>query len=132
MPFNLPDLFEPQDRLELLTESFLSNEIYNLVKGRPIDRAPSPDDFNVLFIKRCWPIIRQNYNCLCSEFYSGSLNLDSLNLSFITLVPKKNSPETVNDYRPISLMSISLKMVSKLMADRLQQVIIRLILQNPF
>ena len=40
---------------------------------------------------------------LVNEFYEGKCNLECLNNSLITLVPKKLSPEVVGDFRPISL-----------------------------
>jgi hypothetical protein len=55
-----------------------------------------------------------------------------LNTSYITLVPKKDSPEIVNDFRPIYLMNISLKLITKLLADRLQQVILKLVHRNQY
>jgi retron-type reverse transcriptase len=48
------------------------------------------------------------------------------------LIPKKNSPETVNDYRPISLMNVAPKLVTKILADRLQTEIIGLIHKNQY
>ncbi len=53
-------------------------------------------------------------------------------MSYITLVPKKSSPETVNDDMPISLMGISLKFITKLMADRLQSVMPKLVHENQY
>ena len=58
--------------------------------------------------------------------------MEGINTSFITLVPKVTNPETVNDYRPISLMNISPKLVAKLLADRLQTVILDLIHKNQY
>jgi hypothetical protein len=55
-----------------------------------------------------------------------------VNRAFITLIPKKPSPESVNDYRLISLVNISPKLVSKLLADRLQIVIIDLVHKNQY
>lgn len=69
---------------------------------------------------------------LCAQFCEGTLYLESLNRSFITLVPKKPNPEKVNDYRPIALQSIALKLIKKVLADRLQSVIISLIHQNQY
>lgn len=130
MPFDLYSLITPQNGLEVLEAPFPKFEIDNLVKNLPTDRAPGPDGFNGLFMKKCWPIICHDYYNLCQDFHSGSLDLNSLNHSFITLVPKKLTPETINDYRPISLMSISLKFLTKLLADRLQKVILSVIHQN--
>ena len=48
------------------------------------------------------------------------------------MVPKIDSPETVSDYRPISLMNSSPKLVTKILVDRLQSVIIGLIHHNQY
>lgn len=47
-------------------------------------------------------------------------------------MPKKVNPEHVNDFRPISLMSISLKFLTMLMADRLQGVIKKIVHENQY
>lgn len=59
---------------------------------------------------------------ICEQFYQGSVNLQPINSSFITLIPKNNDPETVNDYRQISLLNCSIKLLTKLLANRLQSV----------
>ena len=58
------------------------------------------------------------------------MNLESINHSFITLVAKISNPETVNDYRPISLLNLDIKIPTKLLADRLQLVILQLLHAN--
>lgn len=45
---------------------------------------------------------------------------------------KKASPETPNDFRPISLLNTSLKLLTKLLADRLRKVILKLVHQNQY
>jgi hypothetical protein len=58
--------------------------------------------------------------------------LEHINGSFITLIPKKDNPKTVNNYRPISLLNSSLKLVTKILATRLQKVIKSIIHQNQY
>jgi hypothetical protein len=48
------------------------------------------------------------------------------------LVPKNDSPSTVGDFRPISLLNYSLKLLTKLLAERLQKVIIKLLHKNQY
>uniref|UniRef100_A0A0E0DBU3 Uncharacterized protein n=1 Tax=Oryza meridionalis TaxID=40149 RepID=A0A0E0DBU3_9ORYZ len=98
---------------------FNLQEIDSLVSVIPADKAPSPDGFNGFFMKKCWHIIAQNYYRLAAHFHAECTDLEILNSSYITLVPKKNSLETVNDHSPISIMGLSLKFLTKLMADRL-------------
>jgi hypothetical protein len=76
--------------------------------------------------------VKNDFYRLCNDFYLGAVSLDSTNTSYITLVPKINSPEIVSDYRPISLMNINLKLVTKILADHLQAVIVGLIHRNQY
>jgi retron-type reverse transcriptase len=69
---------------------------------------------------------------LCAAFHSGSLDIQSINSAFITLIPKKDNPELVNDYRPISLVSLALKFLTKILANRMQKVIIPIIHKNQY
>ena len=48
------------------------------------------------------------------------------------LVAKINSPEPVNDYRPISLLNMDIKLLTKLLVDRLQLVILQLLHANQY
>jgi hypothetical protein len=98
----------------------------------PSDRAPGPDGFNGLFLKRCWPIIQNEFYRLMAEFHAGHLNLQNINGSFITLVPKKQVPLEVNDYRPISLTNVCMKFLTKLAANRLQGRILECIHKNQY
>lgn len=69
---------------------------------------------------------------MCDEFYSGTVNLECINNSFITLVPKVSNPETVNDFRPIALLNVSFKLLTKLLADRLQSIILKIVHKNQY
>lgn len=55
-----------------------------------------------------------------------------INGSYIVLIPKKNNPQTANDFKPISLLSLSLKLLTKLLANRLQKVILSVIHANQY
>ena len=127
MKFNLPALIRPTENLEHLTLPFTHEEIDSVIKEMPADRAPGPDGFSALFLKACWPIIKDDFYTLCSQFHAGDLNLQSINDGLITLMPKVGSPSTVNDYRPITLLNCCLKLITKLLANRLQKVILRII-----
>lgn len=123
MLFDLASLIHQVDGLDSLVSPFRTDEIDSIVKRMPNDKAPGPDGFNGLFLKKCWQFIKSDFYALCSAFYHGYVNLECINTSYITSVPKRESPETVNDFRPISLMNISLKLITKILADRLQTVI---------
>jgi hypothetical protein len=130
MLFDLSSMIEPVEGLEFLSSPFLPEEINATVQKMPPDKALGPDGFNGLFLQKCWPLIKYDFFILCSEFFHGQANLESINTSYITLVPKKDCPESVNDFRPISLMNISLKLLTKMLANKLQRVILNLVHQT--
>ena len=105
MRFNLSSMLRSQVDFDSLTVPFTHNEIDVVVKDMPPDRAPGPDGFNGAFLKACWFIIKEDFYRLCDEFHSGTLNLKSLNYGYITPIPKTRAPETVNDFRPITLLN---------------------------
>jgi hypothetical protein len=104
--------------LEEISMPFLVEEMELVIKQMPSDKAHGPDGFNGHFLKKCWPIIKQQFFDLVTEFNEGSLNFQNINGSYITLVPKVQSPETVNDFRPISLTNVCIKFLTNLVANR--------------
>jgi hypothetical protein len=62
----------------------------------------------------------------------GEVCLQSINGSFIALVPKVDGPSRINDYKPISLLNSSIKVIIKLLANRLQPLITRLVHANQY
>lgn len=132
MLFNLEELISHIPNLEWMQEPFMKEDIDSIIANLPTDKSPGPDGFNEDFLKKCWPMISKDFYDLCSAFYDGHLCVQSINASYITLVPKKGSPASVNDFRPISLLNSSIKLITKLLADRLQRVILTVMHQNQY
>jgi len=132
MLYNLNELIQPSDDLEHLSRPFSTLDIDKVIKQMLADKAPGPNGFNGLFLKRCWDIIKEDIYTLCFDFFNDTLDLESVNCSFITLVPKVHNPTSANDFRPISLLNCVLKIITKLLADRLQTKIIPLVHTNQY
>jgi len=69
---------------------------------------------------------------MCDDFYSNQLCLQSINGSYITLIPKKDDAQKVSDFRPISLLNTSVKIITKLLANRLQRTLPSLLHKNQY
>lgn len=54
--------------LESLSAPFSEEEIHAVLKDLPMDRAPGPDGFTRLFVKRCWAIIKEDFMNLIKDF----------------------------------------------------------------
>lgn len=48
--------------------------------------------------------------------------MKELNNTFLALIPKKLAPESLNDYRPISLVGSMYKVLAKVLANRMKKV----------
>jgi hypothetical protein len=58
-----------------------------------------------------------------SEFHRNGKLSKGINSTFIALIPKIDSPQLLNDFRPISLVGSLYKILAKVLANRLRQVI---------
>jgi hypothetical protein len=122
--FDLQELLVRAENLEALEEPFTKEEINAIIKELPTDKSPGPDDFNNDFLKKCWPIVCQDHYKIYQGFYEENICMHNINGSHITLVPKIDNPTKVGDYMPISLLNSSVKLIIKILANRLQKVII--------
>lgn len=118
------------DGLELLETPFTQEEIDSTIKSLLNDKSPGPDGFSNEFLG--WPVIKQDFYNLCNDFYDGAVCLKSINSSYVTLVPKIDVARLVSDFRPISLLNSSVKLVTKLLANRLQPKITALVHKNQY
>jgi hypothetical protein len=124
-------MISPQD-LSNVEIPFSHEEINNIIKRMPNDKAPGPDGFNGLFMRKFWNIMKHPFYNMCSKFYAGNLELSNINTAYITLIPKISCPAYPSDYRPISLVTMALKVLTKLIANRVQDVIIPLVHSNQY
>jgi hypothetical protein len=131
MHFDLSNLIQERF-LQSIEVSFTREDIDMVVAKLPSNKAPELDGFNGLFLKKCWHIIKENIYQLCFDFFEGKIDLQSINTSFITSVPKVNTPSGMNDFMPISLINCVVKVNTKLLGNRLQLVVIPLVHKNQY
>jgi hypothetical protein len=64
------------------------------------NKSPGPAGFNLNFFKACWNIVKTDVMAFLQEFHSNSFLPKAVTASFLTLVPKKDHPQVLFDYRP--------------------------------
>ncbi|XP_022014439.1 uncharacterized protein LOC110913930 [Helianthus annuus] len=122
---NLGSLSEAE--ANMLEVPFSINEIKAIVWECDGDQAPGPDGFNFNFVKKCWSGIQDDILKLFNKFYTdGSLN-KCCTSSFIALIPKVKDPASPSNFRPISLIGIINKVISKVLVNTLKGVVGKLI-----
>ncbi|GKV34379.1 hypothetical protein SLEP1_g42756 [Rubroshorea leprosula] len=69
-----------------------------------------------------WPILKKEICEFVVEFHSNGKWVRGSNAAFIVLIPKKDNPTSLADYQPISLIGCMYKVISKLLAYRMNKV----------
>lgn len=115
-------------RLAPLDSSFLDQpfslqEIKEAVWNSGGDKSPGPDGFTFKFIRKHWETVKEDILDYMKEFERSACIPRGCNSSFFTLIPKVNDPLTIGDFRPISLIGCQYKILAKVLANRLAQVI---------
>ncbi|CAM8910586.1 unnamed protein product [Rhodiola kirilowii] len=93
-------------------------------------KAPGLDGFSALFFRSNWHIVGREVTKEALEYLNnGKLDV-SVNETLITLIPKVKVAERVEDLRPISLCNVMMKIITKVLANRLKEVLPSIITQN--
>ncbi|CAL1377152.1 unnamed protein product [Linum trigynum] len=86
-------------------------------------QAPGSDVFTGKFFKAFWDIVCTSVVEAVISFFASSRMLGSFNHTWLTLIPKVDSVETMRQLRPISLYQFFYKVITKIMATRLASLL---------
>ncbi|XP_028089573.1 uncharacterized protein LOC114289924 [Camellia sinensis] len=106
-----------------LEDVFTEAKIWEAIQDYDGNEAPGPNGFNLACIQSCWQIMKGEIIQLMHEFHTNGKLSREINSSFIVLIPKKDNPIDLGDYRPISLVSSIYKVLAKVLSRRLKRVL---------
>ncbi|GLT25250.1 hypothetical protein SLA2020_003940 [Shorea laevis] len=106
-----------------LISKFSKEEIYEAIQCCNGNKSPGPDGFNFTFIKKMWPILKEDIVAFAKEFWANGKLVKGSNATFIVLISKKENPQGLGEFRPISLIGCMYKIISKILANRLSKVL---------
>lgn len=93
-------------------------------------KAPGPDGFPVGFYQKTWITVGMSICGLVSDYLDSGIMPEGLNDTLVSLIPKNPHPESVTQFRPISLCNVSYKVITKVMVNRLKPVLEKLVSQE--
>ena len=82
--------------------------------------TPGLDGMPPIFYKFFWHVVGEDITTVVLRALNSSIVPESINTTFIFLIPKIKSPKKVLDFRPVSLCNVVYKLIAKLVANRLK------------
>jgi hypothetical protein len=121
-----------EDDRNYLTAPFSLDEIYKVVSDLKHNSAPGPDGLPAEFFHNFWDIIKKDIWYLCDDFCKVNLDIKRLNYGVITLIPKVDNVMEMKNFRPICLLNVFYKIITKTLNNRLSSCINKVISENQF
>lgn len=81
------------------------------------------DGFTLAFYKVCWEVIKEDLMLVFQDLHEKCFLDKGSNASFIALILKREGADQLFDFRLISLVKNTYKIISKCLANRLKEVI---------
>lgn len=93
-------------------------------------KAPGPDGFPAYFFRRHWDLCGDELTSVVLRVLKGEDDPSIINDTCIVLIPKVESVEELGQFRPISLCNVISKIASKVVANRLREILLEIILKK--
>jgi hypothetical protein len=123
-----------EEEASSLEEPFEEKEVWEVIKGMNRDKAFGPDGFTLAFFQDCWGVVKEDLMVVFAEFHARGKFVKSINSTFILLISKVHGAKEIKDFRPISLVGGIYKIIAKVLANRMREVMDKIISkpQNAF
>uniref|UniRef100_U5ER22 Reverse transcriptase domain-containing protein n=1 Tax=Corethrella appendiculata TaxID=1370023 RepID=U5ER22_9DIPT len=106
---------------ENLMDEITTDEIYSAIKGSAPKKSPGLDGLPREFYLRVWDIIKTEFSLIINEVKNGNISRNLMQ-GIIVLVKKKNTCNELSSYRPISLLNVDYKILSRVLKYRLDKI----------
>ena len=123
---HIPKLISEEDN-KFLNEPISLNEVKTALFSMNPDKSPGPDGFQAFFFQKCWDILGEDLWKALEATRKGGSILTEINHTFLTLIPKKQESIAPGDFRPIALCNTIYKVFSKILANRIKNLLPKLI-----
>jgi hypothetical protein len=113
-----------------LTRVVDQQEIKEALDQMNPDKALGPDRFTAIFYQNNWDIIKSDLTKLIRKPQTCTKIGGGTNSYFLALIPKEKGAVNFERFHPISLCNTSYKILTKIIANRIKNILPAIILKN--
>lgn len=114
----------------IMDREVTKDEVKEAIMATTPLKTPGPDRFHAMFYQKSWDIVGDSMHNLVKRFSEDGVLPNRLNETNIVLIPKEQNPETISQLRPISLCNVAYKLVTKVITNRLKNIMSELVCPN--
>jgi hypothetical protein len=111
------------DMNEKLTAPFSAEDVRKAAFSIGDYKAPDPDGLHAVFYKKFWGLCGDDITAEILQALNSGVIPEGWNDTTIVLIPKVDNPELITQFRPISLCNVIYKIISKMLAFRLKEIL---------
>lgn len=105
-----------------LNRRVTAHEIKVAVQQMRKHKALRPDGLPVQFYQKFWPVVGEAVTEFALDIFRTGKIPTEMNESLICLIPKQHQLETIMQFRPIYLSNVVMKIISKVIANKLRSI----------
>ena len=117
---------EDIDRLNLMRPADF-DELYDTVMSFQNGRLPSLDGLTIEFYKKTFEIIKHQLLNFVNDSIFGKPIPRKINTGILKLIYKDGDKKDLSNYRPITLINVDLKIITKLFTNRLKPILAKVL-----
>ena len=112
-----------EEQAENFVKGFSAEEIREAFFSLPKHKTRGPDGYSSEFFTASWSVVGLEEAEAIQEFYKSGSLLKQWNAANLVLIPKVPNASRPSDFRPISCRNTVYKVIAKLLASRLKEIL---------
>ena len=113
----------PEEFLDMLQAPITMEELEDAIKSFIIGKTPGPDGLSIEFYIAVFSVIKYELLQILNNFFNSGCIPAKFKVGLIILILKKIPLDVIDNYRPINLLNVDLKIYSKILCTRMKPVL---------
>lgn len=110
-----------------LLRPYTKEDVLHALQDMSPTKSPSPDGFSALFFQKYWDAVGNDLSSVILQILNDFRDPFYFKYTYIALIPKLPASTQPSHFCPISLCNVTMKLVTKCIANRLKPVLPMLI-----